>query len=279
MVNSLATRSAASQVSSSILILRSTSVVPPRRGPSLIHTARSRSAGLTVPSTWPIRLRLTVPEDCRKPRWVQRTRVKERASLTIMRRAWDTVRLSSAQICTSRSPPLHRFWSRSVVKAGSAFTGESSPAALNRPGPNPKVTVSRAGVSASSGSVSASAGRPWVRRRASSVSSRNSRTIASLRVVSSRSNPTKTACVCGVVAIPAWWSPSNGSMSGVRVAAPPEACSEGTPPARAPTAVAAPPASRPRRLIRGATISRCPRPSSCRAGSPPCRRRSPCRPR
>ncbi len=49
---------------------------------------------------------------------------------------------------------------------------ESSPAAANSLGPNPKVTVSRAGMTASSGSVSASAGRPWVRRAASSVSSR-----------------------------------------------------------------------------------------------------------
>ncbi|GGK83038.1 hypothetical protein Ppa06_42130 [Planomonospora parontospora subsp. parontospora] len=95
----------------------------------------------------------------------------ERASLTVMRSAWVTVRASSAQICSSRSPRFHRRSSLSIGKAGRGATASGrrwpAPAAVNSPGPNPKVTVSRAGDAASSGSVPASAppGRPPPPRR------------------------------------------------------------------------------------------------------------------
>ena len=179
MVNSLATRSAASQVSSSARMRRRTRVVPPwsQLGPSLTHTARSKSGvpgwGLTVPSSWPMRLRWVSPAVWvrglrRKPRCVQRARVKDRASLMIIRRAWVRVRASSAQICSSRSAPVHSFLELvdRERREGAIDAGRRSgtSAAAKSPGPNPKVTVSRAGSTASSGSVSASAGRPAVSR-------------------------------------------------------------------------------------------------------------------
>ena len=104
-----------------------------------------------------------MPRLRRKPRCVQRTAAKARVSLMSIRWVWATVSGSSAQIWMSRSPPVHRGSSRSM-EAGqrrpATRAGASSPAAANSPGPNPNVTVSRAGRTASSGSVSASAGSP-----------------------------------------------------------------------------------------------------------------------
>src|SRR5690606_39488793 len=50
----------------------------------------------------------------RNPCWTHRTVAKARASLTITRTACASVSRSSAQACTSRSPPLHFFSSRSM---------------------------------------------------------------------------------------------------------------------------------------------------------------------
>ena len=132
MVNSLATRSAASQFSSSMRMRRSTRVVPPAATPGrAIHTARSKSAGpagLTVPSSWPMRLRWVVP-GLLGPCGRGGTRAgssapvaKQRASLRSCAGAWATVTASSAQICSSRSPPLQRWSSLSIVNAGSGAT-------------------------------------------------------------------------------------------------------------------------------------------------------------
>ncbi|SKW17019.1 Uncharacterised protein [Mycobacteroides abscessus subsp. abscessus] len=80
-------------------------------------------------------------------------------------------------------------------------------------GPSPAETVNRAVVVASSGSVSARAGMPWVSRAASVVQRRSmdlrfSRAVPmSASAADSRSRAKNIACACGAVAIPAWWSP------------------------------------------------------------------------
>ena len=172
-------RSRASQVSTSMCMRRSTRLVPP----SGIQTNRSKSGvpgtRLDVPSTCPKRLRMVVPAASdprarRKPAWDQRTEANARVSFRSIRSAWATVTWSSEAMCRSKSPPLHARSSRSIPNFGNGFSqsGTCPVAAWMKCWPNPKVTLNRAGTWPSSGSVSANAFWPWVRRAASSVSNR-----------------------------------------------------------------------------------------------------------
>src|SRR5690606_12734568 len=129
------------------------------------------------------------------------------------------------------------------------------PILSNSSGPSPTVTVSLAGRWASSGSVSASAGRPWVSRSASAVHSLSTAVSAcrGLRPLSARrSSAVNSACACGGVWIPAWWTPWNGTtsapnvVSGATVPAPARPTDQAAP--AAPIA-ADPPARSRRRLI------------------------------
>ncbi len=66
MVNSRPIRSTRSQVSIAIAIRRTTIAVAPASqgsasGPDQIRSGSASGSGLTVPSTWPIRLRIDVP--------------------------------------------------------------------------------------------------------------------------------------------------------------------------------------------------------------------------
>ena len=193
---------------------------PGRPGPRRRCPWAAPGRGLAVPSSWPNRLRWVWPPGStpglrRKPCWTHRTVANGRLSLISTRWAWATVSGSSAQICSSRSPPDQR--RLQPVDAERRQVGDragrrsSTPAARYRPGPKPKVTVSRAGSSPSSASVSASAGRPWVSRAASSVSSRSIRPSAARSVPARRVNATNDACACGSVATPACRAPWNGS--------------------------------------------------------------------
>lgn len=200
----------------------------------------------------------------RKPCCTHRTVANGRLSLISTRWAWATLIGSSAQICSSRSPPVQAGWSRSTRNGGRSATEagrrSSTPAARYRAGPKPKVTVSRAGRSPSSASVSASAGLPWVRRAASSVSSRSIRPSAARSVPARSVNATNAACACGSVVTPACRAPWNGSTRAPTLATGVVSAAAGdcpllvrvaamaAPPARAPPAARAPPVSRPRLL-------------------------------
>ncbi len=276
---------------------------PPAPDPSAhtsVEKSGSASARLTVPSTWPIRLRMvvpsaTVPRAVRKPVWIQRTSAKVRASLTSIRRAWARVTGSSLQIWATTSVWAHAGSSRSRAKSGSSSSGgrrSAGTSSRSTRGPNPKVTVRREGWAASSGSVSASAACPWPSRSASSLSRRIIRPSSTAVAPSRRSQPTRARWACGAVTTPGWWLPSPGTVcapaAGAITVGPAPAGSapaafatsaEALQPAPAPPNAAAPVRRTRRRSHRGppAISSRRParRPRRCRR----CRRPSgPCRP-
>ena len=86
--------------------------------------------------------------------------------------------------------------------------------ASNRPGPKPKVTVSRDGSATGSVSSAPSGGRPLLIRSASSLSRRSNRPTPSAPVPGRRSSATNAACACtGAVVMPAWWRPWKATTS------------------------------------------------------------------
>lgn len=114
---------------------------------------------------------------------------------------------SSAQICSSRSPPDHRSSSRSICgKSGSCcnHSGVRSlrPTLPSSSGPKPMVTVNRDGPSANSCCRSARPPRPCVSRAASWVQARSTPMRSVRRTPSRKPNATYAACACGAVVIP-----------------------------------------------------------------------------
>lgn len=93
------------------------------------------------------------PPSCgsRKPR-CHRTEASPAAPASRRRWAWATVVGLVAQIWSSRSPPLHRGWRRSIEKAGSGASqaGTCAPTTSTTRRPTPTVTVSSAVTEASS---------------------------------------------------------------------------------------------------------------------------------
>ena len=129
MVNSRPIRSTRSQASIAIAIRLTTIAVAPASrgsgsGPDQMRSGSATASGLTVPSTWPIRLRIDVPVGwvptaLRNPRWVQRRVTNAAASLVSSRVAWVTVIGSSAATWSTRSPPDQASWSLSIGNDGS----------------------------------------------------------------------------------------------------------------------------------------------------------------
>ena len=97
-----------------------------------------------------------------------------------------------------------------MVNAGRGLSHPGERAAAIRDmtfGPNPNVTVSREGFSASHGSWSHNGARPWVRAAASSESTRSMRRRESLLAPLLRSNAMKAEKAWGSVATPACRAP------------------------------------------------------------------------
>ncbi|CAH0297590.1 hypothetical protein SRABI128_04076 [Microbacterium sp. Bi128] len=156
-----------SQISMCIRIRRATRYVPPAIQPSSgrvpwpAHTcspsrAVSSALRLLVPSLKPKRFRgvacdLDVEDVRPKPSWDQRTRDCPKPMRARLRIAWTATWGSSAQACTTMSPPVRPGWRSSPGKCGRSISASGRrpsspkralPSFSNRPGPNPKVRVS-----------------------------------------------------------------------------------------------------------------------------------------
>ena len=112
---------------------------------------------------------------------------------------------SSPQICRSRSP-WHRSAARRSIENDSKGFSQSGtwffPANDTSLDPNPKVTVRRAGSTASSDSESAKGAFPCVSAAAYAVSSRSQRTASAALIPGPSVNAMKCAYACAGVSTP-----------------------------------------------------------------------------
>ena len=166
IVRSCSPRAARSHASISIRIRRATRYVPcrshagsPARSPATQTCAASAAASsalrFAVPSLKPMRLRgvacARLVDDVRpNPSCDQRTVTTPRPIRARLRTAWKATCGSSAHAWTQRSPPLRAGSSSSPGSGGSGASAggrwaASPKRASNSAGPNPNVTVSRAG--------------------------------------------------------------------------------------------------------------------------------------